>query len=171
MEIDGPRWTSQRVAARAVDLTLAFVLGLAPGIGLLSAAAFVLLADAIPGGSPGKRLLHLRCERRRPDRPWDTDAPRAQWLPLRLSDSALRNLPIAAPMLLPPLLGLLGALGLALGLLLLGAALLFEWSLLAHGDGGARLGDILADTRVVGPPPQTHNDRVAWDPDLGDPSA
>lgn len=162
-----PSWTGPRGAARLIDLAIGVGLWFVPGLGLLFAVAWVLLADATPGGSPGKRLLSLRVQRQRPDRPWSREGRGPDWQPPRVIESVLRNLPFGIPICLTAF----GFVGLVLGGVLLVTILLFEGWMVATGSDGIRVGDILAHTRVRGLPPVAVEERLDWDPPINPPPA
>lgn len=125
-----------RVAAKLVDALLAMVLAqfVAP-LGMLLGLVYLLVADAMQGGqSPGKRLLNLRVISPRSGRP------------ATVRQSVIRNVDLAVLYVLAsfPLLGLV--LAIVLGLFVIAVEL--------HGifrdPKGLRMGDLFAETEVVG---------------------
>jgi hypothetical protein len=151
---------SPRLLAKALDLAIAAGLWFVPGAGLFFAVGWLLAADRIPGGSPGKRLFGLCLVRQRPDRPWSAEGRGPVWQAPTLLDSVLRNAVLAVPVAFTGL----GLVGLVVGLAVLAAASAFEiWMVLNEAEG-VRVGDILARTRVRGAHPVALEERLDWDP-------
>lgn len=127
----------RRAIAKLIDI------GLIVGIGLLAqqvsvwgvliTGPLILLADALPGGSLGKRLLAVRVVTR------EGEAPHP------LVSSILRNLPLA----LPTPLAIFSVIGWILFLILLPSLYAVESAMALFHPEGLRLGDRLAGTRVV----------------------
>ena len=151
----------RRFAAATLDAAIALVLALAPatapiekarlfGVGLLLAAAYLLLRDGIPyaewgARSPAKRLLGIR--------PY-----RISGEPMTLAASVRRNLTVGGAVGAVGLANLVGGFrGLAVAgvsitdIVLYGAAglLVVEALLVAVDPVGRRIGDRLARTRVI----------------------
>ena len=128
-----------RCVAKFLDVLMAAAIShLAPPIGFFAGVTYLLIADGVPPGrSAGKRLLGLAVR-----------GPRGRECGVR--ESILRNAIVAGPYALWHLLAqggwLLGVVG---GLVFVGAVVL-EGVLLAGNPQGLRLGDELAETRVVG---------------------
>lgn len=128
-----------RCVAKFLDGLIAAALSqLVPPIGFFAGVTYLLIADGIPPGrSAGKRLLGLAVR-----------GPNGRECGVR--ESILRNAIVAGPYALWHLLAqggwLLGMIG---GLAFVGAVVL-EGVLLAGNPQGLRLGDELAETRVVG---------------------
>lgn len=147
----------RRFAAAALDGAMAVALALLPaalapapktrafGAGMLVAAAFVLLRDAIPYGEYGARSLGKRWFGVRP-------VPMAGH-PMSVMDSIRRNATLASA------LGLIGALklfggarGFVFDTILIGVALALiaiEAMLVGIDPVGRRIGDRIARTRVL----------------------
>lgn len=147
----------RRTLAKLIDFALVIGISLlvaqaAPRAAVVLFAPLVLLLDALPRGSPGKRLLALQIVAR----------DEAQLRPL--AASILRNLPLA---LLAPL-EFLGPLGWLLLLVLLPALFAVEGALALLHPEGLRLGDRLAGTRVVEGEPDEEGagDKFMTRPDL-----
>ena len=128
--------TTARCAARGLDLSLVFLLDvvLPHPAGVLLGLLYTLLQDAMWGGqSLGKRLLKLRV------RNVETNAP------CSLRESALRNSTIGVAFFF----GIIPFWGWII-LLLLGIPLfIMEVYLMKNKPRGERLGDLMAETRVV----------------------
>ncbi len=128
-----------RCVAKFLDGLIAAALSqLVSPIGFFAGVTYLLIADGIPPGrSAGKRLLGLAVR-----------GPNGRECGVR--ESILRNAIVAGPYALWHLLAqggwLLGMIG---GLAFVGAVVL-EGVLLAGNPQGLRLGDELAETRVVG---------------------
>jgi uncharacterized RDD family membrane protein YckC len=146
----------RRTLAKAVDFALAIGVAAlayqATPWGALIAAPLILLSDALPGGSLGKRLMGLRVVPRRSEslRP--------------VLSSILRNIPLAlvTPLAMLPFFWLLL-------LLLLPVFLSLEGALALLHPEGLRLGDRLADTRVIEDDPDDDggaSDKYMTRPDL-----
>jgi uncharacterized RDD family membrane protein YckC len=146
----------RRIVAKAIDLAL--ILGATLALMQLSAFAvllagpLLLLSDALPGGSPGKRLFALKL------------APRDEEQLRPLLASILRNLPLA----LPAPLVYLGPLGWLLLPVLVPALFGVEAALALLHPEGLRLGDRLAGTLVVEGDPEEEGagDKYMTRPDL-----
>lgn len=127
-----------RVLGRGIDCLVViavFYLGNAiiPGIGTLSALVLACLQDALGRGqSIGKRLVGL-CV-----------VEDAQGLPCSAKDSFLRNFPFAAAVLCNAIPGFW-----LINLLVVFPVLCVEAYLLFSLDTGTRVGDVLANTRVM----------------------
>jgi len=125
-----------RIAAKLIDALIAAMVGqLVPPFGMLLGLLYLLIADGMNDGrSPGKRLFALRVV--------DTETK----LPATVRQSCLRNVNLALIYFLTaiPLLGLILA-------VVLGAFVLFvELHAIFRDEEGHRMGDLLAETQVVG---------------------
>lgn len=124
-----------RILARHLDLLIAGALAvgvreLGPGLAL----AYTLLADGLPGGrSLGKRMAGLKVVRA------------SGGAPCGYRESVLRNVDLAMGLLfaVTPFLGWFFAAGVG------GAVYGYELFLLWSDEEGLRIGDLLAETRVV----------------------
>lgn len=125
-----------RVAAKLIDALLAFILAqVAPPLGMLLGLVYLLAGDAMHGGqSFGKRLLGLRVVH--PD----------SGLPATVRQSVYRNADLAVLYLLVhlPLLGTI--LAIVLGVFVIAV----ELHAIFRDPKGLRIGDLLAETEVVG---------------------
>jgi len=125
-----------RCLAKFIDFLIAGALSqLVRFWGPLAGLTYILISDGLPGGkSLGKRLIGLRVVENEKNLPCD------------YIKSILRNLPIGLVFLFAiiPFIGWL--LFITVGLLII----VFECYLMFTEEGGARIGDILADTTVKG---------------------
>lgn len=134
-----------RCLAKTVDLCLLFLLSslLPHPVGVLFGLIYVLIHDGIPRGkSLGKRIFHLQVV---DDESWES--------PCTLRQSAIRNAPfgVATFFGVIPLWGWLIAIILGLPLILI------EIYLMATQEKGLRLGDVMADTKVIVTRPSEKN--------------
>lgn len=149
---------ARRFAAAFLDAALALLIALVPaaltpgvlkgrmfGVGLLLGAAYLLLRDGIPYAEWGARSLGKRWLGIRPYLPRGGE--------LTWPVSARRNATVAGAALVPALIFLVGGYKLVpFADVLIGLALLVvaaEAALVAVDPVGRRLGDRLAQTRVV----------------------
>jgi len=122
----------RRMMARGIDLVICVALFALPRVGPILGVCAALGLDALPGGSPGKRLMHL-------------EVLRSDLTPVTLGASVVRNLPVALTMLLASVDGFLGWLA-ATALAVVTVA--FEGSLVFSDPRGQRAFDILGATLV-----------------------
>ena len=153
-----PPVRARRFVAAALDGALALLIALVPaaltpgvlkgrmfGVGLLLGAAYLLLRDGIPYAEWGARSLGKRWLGIRPYLPRGGD--------LTWAVSARRNATVGGAALVPALIFLVGGYKMVpfadvlIGLALVAVAA--EAALVAIDPVGRRLGDRLADTRVV----------------------
>ncbi len=125
-----------RAIAGFLDLLIVIALARLPDVlGFLSASGFILIRDGLfLGRSPGKRLIGLAVQ--------DESDKTADY-----RGSVIRNAPFAAAFLF----FLIPYAGWVLG----PAVLVVEWLVALGDDQGMRIGDMLANTRVVQPGPDT----------------
>ena len=128
-----------RCVAKFLDGLLAAALSqLVPPIGFFAGVTYLLIADGIPPGrSAGKRLLGLAVR-----------GPNGRECGVR--ESILRNAMVAGPYATWHLLAQGGWLLGVIGGFMFVVAVVLEGVLLAGNPQGLRLGDELAETRVVG---------------------
>ncbi|MEE2670172.1 MAG: RDD family protein [Bdellovibrionota bacterium] len=136
-----------RLIAKAVDLLIVLILAmLFYPFGLLLSLFYISLSDSLYGGqSVGKRLMGFSV------------ISLEDGQPCSVKQSIIRNLPIIAPLacaIIPPW-------GIIISTLLIIPSLLFETYLLFKLDSGHRLGDVMADTTVVGNDPNRVDIRKA----------
>ena len=136
-----------RLIAKAIDLFIVLILSmLFYPIGLLFALIYMALADALHDGqSVGKRLMGFAV------------ISLEDGKPCSVRQSVIRNLPILIPMAFAiiPLWGWIICSIFAIPLTLLEIYLLFKL------DSGHRLGDVMADTSVIGNDPNRVDIRKA----------
>lgn len=125
-----------RIAAKVIDLLLAALVSrLVPPIGILLGLVYLLVGDGMDGGrSIGKRLLGLRTVH-----PDTGDAGTVRQSILRNAHLALLYALMFIPLLGPILVTILGAFVLAV-----------EIYAIFNDRHGLRMGDLFADTIVVG---------------------
>jgi len=110
---------------------------LVPVVGFFAAVTYLMIADGLqPGGSVGKRLLGL-----------ETQGPGGG--PCGVRESLLRNGVLAAALAVWLYLQPVGWIAAVVGWLVLIGAFGLEGILLVGNPDGQRLGDELADTRVI----------------------
>lgn len=128
-----------RWVAKFLDVLLASAIDqLLPVVGFFAAVTYLIIADGLqPGGSVGKRLLGLAIRG-------------ADGRVCGVRESLLRNGVLAVPFALWLLLQPVGWLAAVVGWLVLIGAFGLEGILLVGNPQGQRLGDELADTRVIG---------------------
>ena len=128
-----------RWVAKFLDVLLASAIDqVLPAVGFFAAVTYLLIADGLqPGGSVGKRLLGLRIRG-------------AGGRACGVRESLLRNGVLAAPFALWLLLQPVGWIAAVVGWLVLIGAFGLEGILMVGNPEGQRLGDELADTRVIG---------------------
>lgn len=128
-----------RLIAKGVDLLIVLILAmLFYPFGLVLALIYMSLADSLYGGqSVGKRLIGFSV------------ISLEDGQPCSVRQSVVRNLPIIVPLgcAIIPLWGFIMA------TLLIFPLMLFEVYLLFKLDSGHRLGDVMADTTVIGNDP------------------
>ncbi|MCY4644135.1 MAG: RDD family protein [Bacteriovoracales bacterium] len=129
-----------RTLAKAIDLFLALIITiLAYPIGVVLAVAYLGVSDCIQGGqSVGKRFLGFRV------------ISLKDGLPCSLRQSVYRNLPFTIPLFF----AIIPFWGGMFCLLLLIPLCALEFYLIFTLDSGHRLGDVIADTTVIGNDPQ-----------------
>ena len=124
-----------RYIAKSIDFLIAWGLALIlPPVGPLAGLLFLFIADGFNyGQSPGKKLIGLKVIHEHNSHP------------ANFKDSMLRNIPFAITyfFFIIPFLGWL--LFIVVGL----PILLFESYLVCSAEDGIRVGDIMADTKVV----------------------
>ena len=124
-----------RYIAKSIDLLIAWAFALIiPPVGPLAGLLFLLIADGFHDGqSPGKRLTKLKA------------VTKEGHEPIAFKESILRNIPFAIVYIffIVPFIGwfLLVIVGLPI--------LLLESYLICSSDESTRVGDIIADTKVV----------------------
>ena len=142
-----------RLIAKSVDLLIVLILAmLFYPFGLILSLVYMSLADSLYGGqSVGKRLLGFSV------------ISLEDGQPCSVRQSVVRNLPIIVPLAcaIIPLWGFIMA------TLLIFPLLLFETYLLFKLDSGHRLGDVMADTTVIGNDPNRvdiRKNKESWFP-------
>ena len=153
----------RRLVSRAVELGVVVLLFSIPRVGPLLGLIAALGMDAIPGGSPGKRLMGLIVKR--------SDGT----VPIGLGASFIRNLPVVLVLFFAAIGGVIGWIA-AVALAITSAA--FETSLVFSDSRGQRAFDILAATIVVdarvpdaGPQRPVESDEEATKPKKKEPSS
>lgn len=136
-----------RIIAKAIDLFIVLILAMVfYPFGLLLALFYMALSDSLYGGqSVGKRFMGFSV------------ISLEDGKPCSVKQSLIRNLPILIPLafaIIPPW-------GIIISSLLLVPLLLLEVYLLFKLDSGHRLGDVMADTTVIGNDPNRVDIRKA----------
>ena len=128
-----------RWVAKFLDVLVAAAISqFFPVVGFFGAVTYLMIADSLqPGGSVGKRLLGLTIRG-------------AGGTACGVRESLLRNSVLSAPFALWLVLQPMGWIAAAVGWLVLIGAFGVEGILLVGNPEGQRLGDELADTRVIG---------------------
>ncbi|NPV70952.1 MAG: hypothetical protein HPY55_09945 [Firmicutes bacterium] len=124
----------RRVLASLVDAVISLVLAMAPVVGGLAAAAYMLAKDGLMDGrSPGKKIFNLKV------------VTVSGWQAATYVDSVKRNAIFAAPdlLMLVPIIGLTFAAPVSLAIFIL------ELVFIITDPEGLRLGDKFAGTKVV----------------------
>jgi len=125
-----------RLMAKAIDLFIVLILSVFfHTLGLFLSAFYIGISDCLQNGqSVGKRFMGFQV------------ISLEDGGPCSLKQSFIRNIPILVPLLLGifPIFGVI--LGVVVGLFLLVLELFFIFKL----DSGHRLGDVMADTSVMG---------------------
>lgn len=139
-----------RLAAKAVDLTIFSILMFAPGnLGMLAAISYLALADSFFNGeSIGKKILGIRV------------IDLEEGTPCTARQSFVRNIPI----LVPFLFSFLGSWGWIITFLSLMPLTILEVYLVMKLDSFHRVGDILAQTTVIGNDPhcEKHQEKLDY---------
>lgn len=131
-----------RIIARAIDfLIVVALLEIVPGIGFFAGVAYILIADGLfRGRSIGKRLAGLKVVHHINDNMTEDCG---------YKESALRNSPFAAAYVLAGILVFIPLLGWILSFAVIAAVLIFEGLVMLGSEDDMRLGDEIANTRVL----------------------
>lgn len=136
-----------RLLAKSIDLFIALILSILQyPFSLILAVVYIAVADSLYGGqSVGKKLIGFSV------------ISLEDGKPCTVKQSVIRNLPILIPMgfaIIPPW-------GILVFIILIVPLLLLEVYLLFKLDTGHRLGDVMADTTVIGNDPNRVDIRKA----------
>lgn len=129
-----------RTIAKLIDFAIIFGLAiLFYPLGILLASLYVVMSDSLQNGqSVGKRIMGLRVISLEDGRP------------CTIKQSIIRNLPL----LIPLIVAIIPIWGIFLAAILLIPLTGLELYLIYSLDSGLRLGDVMADTTVMGNDPQ-----------------
>ena len=124
-----------RLMAKGIDLFIVLILSLFYPVGLILAIVYLAYSDSLQNGqSVGKRYMGFSV------------ISLEDGTPCRLKQSIIRNLPF----LIPLFFAIIPIWGWVISILTGIPLILLELYLLAKLDSGHRLGDVMADTTVMG---------------------
>ena len=132
-----------RIIAKIIDFIIVMaLLEIVPGLGFFAGLAYLILADGLfKGRSLGKKLMGLRvsiCD--------ESDHEIAE---CRYQESVYRNFPFAIGYLLAGIFWNIPVLGVVLSFIVIAAVLVLESLIMLGSENSRRLGDEMANTRVV----------------------
>ncbi len=128
-----------RLIARTIDFTIVVAIyEIIPAIGFFAALAYLLLSDGLfEGKSIGKSLLGIKV----------VDKGNREHCGYK--ESIFRNFPFAAALIMYGIFKVVPLLGGLISFVAIAGILIFECLVIIGSENGMRLGDELANTRVV----------------------